>query len=80
MAERVENNRASRRIVPKQDLLLELTENLNILSGVGRESVFFQLTVILIISQVQKQLKSFSLNYLLHKEDFIQELCGVVIL
>lgn len=41
MAERVENRGKSRIVVPKQDLLLELTENLKILSRVGRESVFF---------------------------------------
>lgn len=61
MAERVENNRTSRIIVPKQDLLLELTENLNILSGVGRESVCFQeLTVILISVRFRNNLEFLS--------------------
>ena len=34
LAERVENHRKSGLVIPKEDLLLELTENLKILSGV----------------------------------------------
>lgn len=57
MAERVENNRTSRIIVPKQDLLLELTENLNILSGRQGICVFSRTHSDSDISQVQKQLR-----------------------
>lgn len=57
MAERVENNGKSRIIVPKQNLLLELTENFKILSGVVSNLCFFKNSqVILITNQIQKQL------------------------
>lgn len=81
IAERVEHNRESSIVIPKQGLLLELTENFQILSRVDRKSgICMNSWVVLIISQVQKQLKSFSLSYPLQKQNFVQELGGINIL
>lgn len=81
IAEKVEHNRESRTVIPKQGLLLEFTENLKILSRVGRKSgICMNSWVISIIGQIQKQLKSFSLSYPLQKQNFVQELGGINIL
>lgn len=77
----VENSGKPRIVVPKQNLLLELTENFKILSVGGIEPMFFQeLTGDSDYQSDSETTLSYPFIYPLYHQIFVQGPCGINIL